>query len=35
MMDAGLHDFTKFLQDTFFPNNGERPLRDLDTTIPA
>ena len=35
MMDAGLHDFTKFLQDTLFPKNGERPLRDLDTTIPA
>ena len=34
MMDAGLHDFTKFLQDTLFPKNGERPLRDLDTTIP-
>ena len=34
MMDAGLHDFTKFLQDTLFPKNGERPLRDLGTTIP-
>ena len=34
MMDSGLHDFTKFLQDTLFPKSGERPLRDLETTIP-
>ena len=31
---VSLHDFTKFLQDTLFPKNGERPLRDLGTTIP-
>ena len=34
MMDAGLHDFTAFLQDTLFPKSGERPLDELSQSIP-
>ena len=34
MTTAGLHDFTDFMKDTLFPKSGERPLEELDMSIP-
>ena len=34
MMNAGLHDYTEFMKDTLFPKSGERPLHQLEMSIP-